>query len=58
MNTMKFKKYETKDEDDLLKLIDDDPDKFKGWEGPLDANLRSVHYIPKKNKRMLRSVNK
>ena len=58
MNIMSSKKYEAKDEDDLLKLIDEDPDKFKGWEGPLDANLRSVHYIPKKTKTMLRSVNK
>jgi hypothetical protein len=55
---MKPKKYKTKDEDDLLNLIDKDHDKFKGWEGPLEANLRSVHYLLKKNKRVLRSVNK
>jgi len=58
MNIMKPKKYEAKDEDDLLNLIDKDPDKFKGWEGPLEANLRSVRYLPKKTKRVLRSVNK
>jgi hypothetical protein len=55
---MKPKKYEAKDEDDLLNLIDKDPDKFKGWEGPIEANLRSVRYLPKKTKRVLRSVNK
>jgi hypothetical protein len=31
---MKPKKYEAKDEDDLLNLIDKDPDKFKGWKVP------------------------
>ncbi|MBZ0174881.1 MAG: hypothetical protein OIN84_12720 [Candidatus Methanoperedens sp.] len=56
---MKAKKYEGKDEDDLLKLIDDDPDKFKGWEGPIEANLSSVRYPPKKkNVRKIRSTNK
>jgi hypothetical protein len=55
---MKPKKYEAKDEDDLLKLIDEDPDKFKGWEGPIEANLRSVHYSPKKTKRKPQSANK
>jgi hypothetical protein len=58
MNIMKPKKYEGKDEDDLLKLIDEDPDKFQGWEGPIEANLRSVRYLPKKNKRKIRSTNK
>ncbi|KPQ44958.1 MAG: hypothetical protein MPEBLZ_00454 [Candidatus Methanoperedens nitroreducens] len=59
MNIMKAKKYEGKDEDDLLKLIDDDPDKFKGWEGPIEANLSSVRYPPKKkNVRKIRSTNK
>ncbi len=46
MNIMKPKKYEAKDEDDLLKLIDEDPDKFKGWEGSVKANLRYVRYLP------------
>ncbi len=55
---MRPKKYEAKDEDDLLKLIDEDPDKFKGWEGPIEANLRSVRYLPKKTKRKTRSANK
>ena len=58
MNIMKPKRYEGKDEDDLLKLIDEDPDKFQGWEGPVEANLRSVRYLPKKNKRKIRSTNK
>ena len=58
MNIMKPKRYEGKDEDDLLKLIDEDPDKFQGWEGPIEANLRSVRYLPKKNKRKIRSTNK
>ena len=58
MNIMKPKRYEGKDEDDLLKLIDEDPDKFQGWEGPIEANLRSVRYLPKKNKRKIRSPNK
>ncbi len=58
MNIMKPKKYEAKDEDGLLKLIDEDPDKFKGWEGPIEANLRSVCYPPKKTKRKPRSANK
>ena len=58
MNIMKTKKYEAKDEDDLLKLIDEDPDKFQGWEGPVEANLRSVLYLPKKTRRKLHSVNK
>ena len=55
---MKFKKYEGKDEDDLLRLIDEDPEKFQGWEGPIEANLRSVRYISKKTKRKIRSANK
>ncbi len=55
---MEPKKYEAKDEDDLLKLIDEDTDKFKGWEGPIEANLRSVRYFPKKIKKIIRSVNK
>ncbi len=58
MNIMRPKKYEAKDEDDLLKLIDEDPDKFQGWEGPVEANLRSVRYPLKKTKRKSRSVNK
>jgi|GEM_PF-2953833 len=58
MNIMKPKKYEAKDEDDLLKLIDEDPDKFQGWEGPIEANLRSVRYLPKKTKRKPRSAKK
>jgi hypothetical protein len=55
---MKFKRYEAKDEDELLKLIDEDPDKLKGWEGPIDAHLRSVRYPPKKSKGKVRAVNK
>jgi hypothetical protein len=51
-------KYEAKDEDDLLNLIEDDPNKFQGWEGPIDANLRSVRYPPKKTKRKPRLANK
>lgn len=58
MNIMKTKKYEAKDEDDLLKLIDEDPDKFQGWEGPVEANLRSVRYLPKKTRRKQHSANK
>ncbi|GFO97735.1 hypothetical protein ig2599ANME_1945 [groundwater metagenome] len=58
MNVMKSKRYEAKDEDDLLKLIDEDPEKFQGWEGPIEANLRSVRYLPKKTKRKIRSANK
>ncbi len=42
---MKPKRYEGKDEDDLLKHIDEDPDKFQGWEGPIEANLRSVRLL-------------
>ncbi len=48
---MEPKKYEAKDEDDLLKLIDEDTDKFNGWEGPIEANLRSIRYLPKKTKK-------
>jgi len=51
MNIMKYKKYEAKDEDELLKLIDEDPNKFEGWEGPIEVHLRSVLYPPKKTKR-------
>ncbi len=58
MNIMKPKKYEAIDEDDLLKLIDEDPDKFKRGEGPVEANLKSVRYPPKKTKRKPRSANK
>ncbi len=58
MNIMKSKRYEGKDDDDLLKLIDEDPEKFNGWEGPIEANLRSVQYLPKKTKRKIRSANK
>ncbi len=55
---MKAKKYEAKDEDELLRLIDEDHDKLKGWEGPIDAHLRSVRYLPKKSKGKVRMVNK
>jgi len=58
MNIMKPKKYEAKDEDELIKLIDEDPNKFEGWEGPIEVNLRSVLYPPKKTKRRFRSANK
>ena len=59
MNIMKTKRYEGKDEDDLLKLIDEDPEKFQGWEGPIEANLSSVRYPPKKkNIRKIRPTNK
>lgn len=55
---MKPKKYEAKDEDELLKLIDEDPDKFKGWEGPVETHLRSVRYPPKKTKSHVRAGHK
>ncbi len=56
---MKTKRYEGKDEDELLKLIDEDPDKFQEWDGPIEANLSSVRYLPKKkNIRKIRSTNK
>ncbi len=55
---MKIKRYEIKDEDELLKLIEDDPDKLKGWEGPIDAHLRSVRYPPKKSKGKMRAKGK
>ncbi|MFZ2412157.1 MAG: hypothetical protein WAW23_11345 [Candidatus Methanoperedens sp.] len=55
---MKAKKYETKDEDELIRLIDEDPDKLKGWEGPIETHLRSVRYPPKKVKGTVRAVNK
>ncbi len=58
MNIMKIKRYEVKDEDELLKLIEDDPDKLKGWEGPIDAHLRSVRYPPKKSKGKMRAKGK
>ncbi len=54
---MKSKRYEAKDEDELLRLIDADPDKLKGWEGPIDVHLRSVRY-PKRAKGKVRTVNK
>ena len=55
---MKVKKYEAKDEDELLSLLDEDPDKFKDWEGPIETHLKSVHYPPKKAKGTVRSKNK
>jgi len=55
---MKVKKYEAKDEDELLTLLDEDPDKFKGWEGPTETHLRSVRYPPKKAKGTIRAKNK
>ena len=58
MNIMKIKRYEVKDEDELLKLIGDDPDKLKGWEGPIEAHLRSVRYPPKKSKGKVRAKGK
>lgn len=58
MNIMKIKRYEVKDEDELLKLIEDDPDKLKGWEGPIEAHLRSVRYPPKKSKGKVRAKGK
>ncbi len=54
MNIMKIKRYEVKDEDELLKLIEDDPDKLKGWEGPIETHLRSVRYPTKKSKGKMR----
>jgi len=48
VNIMKTKRYEAKDEDELLRLIDEDLDKLKGWEGPIEAYLRSVRYPSKK----------
>ena len=58
MNIMKIKKYEAKDEDELIKLIAEDKDKFLGWEGPIEANLRSVLFPTKKGKIKTRSTNK
>ena len=58
MNIMKIKRYEVKDEDELLKLIEDDPDKLKGWEGPIEAHLKSVRYPPKKSKGKVRAKGK
>jgi hypothetical protein len=58
VNIMKIKRYEVKDEDELLKLIEDDPDKSKGWEGPIEAHLRSVRYPPKKSKGKMRAKGK
>lgn len=56
---MRIKRYEAKDEDELLELIiDDDPDKFKGWEGPIEAHLRSVRYSTKKFSDKAHAVNK
>lgn len=46
---MKTKRYEAKDEDELLRLIDEDSDKLKGWKGPMEAHLRSVRYPLKKS---------
>jgi hypothetical protein len=57
MIIMKFKRYEAKDEDELLGLIDEDPDKLKGREGPIEA-LRSARYPPKRSKGKVRVVNK
>lgn len=54
---MKAKRYEAKDEDELLRLIDEDPDKLKSWECPIDAHLRYVRY-PKKSKGKVSAVNK
>ncbi len=53
---MKIKKYEAKDEDEVLRLIDEDPDKLKGWEGPIEAHLRSVRYPERKAKGKARAV--
>jgi hypothetical protein len=58
VNIMKVKKYEAKDEDELLTLLEEDPDKFKGWEGPTETHLRSVRYPPKKLKGTVRAKNK
>ena len=55
---MKAKRYEAKDENDFLRLIDEDPDKLKGWEGPIEGHLRSVGYPPKKSKGKVRAVSK
>ncbi len=55
---MKIKRYEVKDEDELLKVIEDDPDKLKGWEGPIEAHLRSVRYPQKKSKGKVRAKGK
>ena len=55
---MKIKRYEVKDEDELLKLIEDDPDKLKGWEGPIESHLKSVRYPPKKSKGKVRAKGK
>ncbi len=48
VNVMKIKKYEAKDEDELRLMKD--PDKLKGWEGSIEAHLRSVRYSERKAK--------
>ena len=58
MIIMKVKKYEAKDEDELLNLLDKDLDKFTGWEGPTETHLRSVRYPPKNAKGTVRPKNK
>lgn len=58
MIIMKVKKYEAKDEDELLSLLDEDSDKFIGWEGPIETHLRSVRFPPKKLKGTIRAKNK
>ncbi len=56
VNTMKIKRYEAKDEAELLKLIDEDPDKLKGWVRG-ETHLRSVRYPPTKAKGKVRAGN-
>ncbi len=58
LSDMIIKRYEAKDEDELLKLIDEDADKLKGWEGPIEANLRHVRYPSKISKEKVSAVNK
>jgi hypothetical protein len=53
---MIIKRYEVKDEDELLKLIDDDQDKLNGWEGPIEVHLKSARHPPEKPKSNVRAV--
>lgn len=40
-----MRKYTAKDEDDLIKQIESDPEIDKGWEPPVEGHVVEIRYI-------------
>ncbi len=44
-----MRKYTVKDEDDLIKQIESDPELDKEWEEPVKGHVVEIRYSSKKN---------